>query len=310
MHIVLFFPDRLPVRGYGGTQRMLVRVGRALAERGHRITVVCGQGSELPFATVIPIDARRARAGDFSLDPHLPDNLDIVCSFIPVHRPPSVPWVWRLAGNLRPGRTAPPNTIYVSSNHAERNGSRSFVLNGVDPTEFAFQPRKASFDLFLGRLHRVKGYRWAIEGARRARRKLLLAGGWRPSFRPGIRYIGMVDGARKRQLLADARCLWMPALWDEPCAGVLLESLMSGTPVLGTRRGCLPEIVSPNVGILGDSVDELVEGAARIDRIDPAACRARAERWFSSERMASEYERFFQHYVRTGVLPEGEPAGT
>lgn len=309
MHIVLFFPDRLPVRGYGGTQRMLVRLGGALAQRGHRISVVCGEGSQLPFATVIPVDAKQARSGEFSLEPHLPDNLDLVCSFIPVHRPPPVPWVWRLAGNLRPGRSAPPNTIFVSSDHARRNGSTSFVLNGVDPNEFTFQPRKSSFDLFLGRLHRVKGYRWAIEGARKAGRKLVVAGGWRLSLRPGTRYIGTVDGQRKRQLLADARCLWMPALWDEPCAGVLLESLMSGTPILGTHRGCLPEIVSADVGILGDSVEELADAAARIDRLDPAVCRARAERWFSSERMASEYERFFAYFVKTGVLPEGEPAG-
>ena len=55
----------------------------------------------------------------------------------------------------------------------------------------------------------------------------------------------------------------MPALWDEPFGITLIEAMVSGTPVLGTRRGSLPEIVSPEVGALGDTLEELVELPAR-----------------------------------------------
>jgi len=41
-------------------------------------------------------------------------------------------------------------------------------------------------------------------------------------------------------------------------------------------------------------------------RKDPAACRARAERYFSHVVMAEEYVRFYRHYLATGVLPEGQ----
>jgi glycosyltransferase involved in cell wall biosynthesis len=104
-------------------------------------------------------------------------------------------------------------------------------------------------------------------------------------------------------LLAGARCLWMPALWDEPCANVLLEAMMCGTPILGTHRGSLPEIVTPDVGALGDSVEQLVQLARGIERIDPAACRARAERHFSHVAMAEGYLRVFGEYLRAGKMP-------
>ena len=113
-------------------------------------------------------------------------------------------------------------------------GGEAFVYNGLDPAEFTFRRDKADYDLFLGRLHRVKGYRWAIAGARRARRRLVLAGGWRPSLRPSIRYVGQVGGTRKAELLAGARCLWMPALWNEPFG---ITSLVPYTSV-GMTSAC------------------------------------------------------------------------
>jgi glycosyltransferase involved in cell wall biosynthesis len=97
-------------------------------------------------------------------------------------------------------------------------------------------------------------------------------------------------------------------LWDEPFGLTLAEALMSGTPVIGTRRGSLPEIVSSDVGGLGDDLDQLVAIAEQIHLIDPAACRARAERYFSHRVMAEEYARFYTQFLKTGELPEGRRA--
>jgi glycosyltransferase involved in cell wall biosynthesis len=305
MHVALFFWDRLPVRNYGGTQRMVVYLARGLAEAGHRVTLVAGEGSEVPEATLAPVDLASARRPEFDIRPHLPAGLDILLACVPLRRPPEVPWIRRLAGNWKPGTRGAANTMYVSRNHAQRYGGTAFVYNGLDPSDFTFQREKGDYDFFLGRLHSAKGYRWAIEGARRTNRRLVLAGGWRPSLRRSIRYVGQVGGARRAALLAGAQCLWMPALWDEPFGNTLTEALASGTPVLGTHRGSLPEVVSGDVGALGDSVDELVALREGVSRIDPAACRARVERHFTNHVMAAEYVRMFRAFLSTGVLPAG-----
>jgi glycosyltransferase involved in cell wall biosynthesis len=305
MHIALYIWNRVPVEQYGGTQRIVVYLARGLAAAGHRVTLLAGAGSDVPEATLVPIDLDLARAGGFDIRGSLVPGIDLLLAFAPL-APPDLPWIRSLHGNRKPGIASRPNTLYLSHDHARRHGGTAFVYNGIDLADVRFGKRKADYDLFLGRLHPMKGYTWAIEGARRSRRRLLLAGGWRrPSFRRGIRFVGHVGGERKARLLAEACCLWMPALWDEPFGLTLIEALASGTPVLGTRRGALPEIVSPAVGALGDTVDDLVALRPALDGIDPDACRALVEQHFTHHLMAAEYVRMFQVYLATGTLPPG-----
>src|SRR4029077_20604255 len=150
----------------------------------------------------------------------LPPGTDILHAFFPLKRAPSHPFVQTLAGHLRPGALVPLHNIFLSRDHARRYGCEEFVYNGLDPADFLLRSAKDDYDLFLGRLHRAKGYRWAIEAAKRSGRRLLLAGGWRPSFRRNVRFVGEVDGRRKAELLAGARGPggagpWDPRLWAD-----------------------------------------------------------------------------------------------
>jgi Glycosyl transferases group 1 len=305
MHVALYTHSRLPVRGYGGTQRVVVWLARGLAQLGHRVTLIAPAGSAVPEASLVALDPREVTRPGFDVSPHVPADADLLHAHTPLTTAPQQPHVFTLHGNRRIWEPATPNTIFLSRDHARRHGGAAFVYNGVDPADFVFREEKAAYDLFLGRLHSAKGYRWAIEGAKLADKRLVVAGGWRPSVRPSLRFVGSVDGQRKAALLANAQCLWMPALWDEPFGLTLVEGMMSGTPVLGTRRGALPEVVSPETGALGDTLEDLVRLRATIDRLDPAACRARAERWFSHLRMAQEYVRMYRHYLETSSAPEG-----
>lgn len=304
MHVALYSNSRVPVRGYGGTQRVVVWLARGLAELGHRITLLAPAGSWMPEAEVIELDPEAVRTPEFDLTGFIPDSIDLLHAHARMARVLSCPTVFTLHGNRAEG-TAPPSTIFLSADHARRHGGTAFVYNGVDPSEYTFRPIKAGYDLFLGRLHRVKGYRWAVRGARRAGKRLIVAGGWRPSLRWSLRFAGSVDGSRKADLLAGAECLWMPALWDEPFGLTLVEAMMSGTPVLGTRRGALPEVVSPDTGLLGNTLQELVELRPLVARCDPEACRARAQRWFTHRAMAEEYDRMYRHYLSERELPPG-----
>ncbi len=305
MHIAIASHYRLPATGYGGTERVVVALVRGLAARGHHVTLLAAPGTRVPEATVVDIAPDRLTDPAADLAGLVPRDADILHTHFPVRRELTRPFVQTFHGNLRPGAPVPPHNIFISRDHARRYDSTVFVYNGLDPADYEFGAEKGDYDLFLGRLHSAKGYRWAIEGARRSGRRLLVAGGWRPSWRTGIRFLGTVDGRRKTELLAHARCLWMPALWDEPFGLTTIEALLSGTPVLGTRRGALPELVTPEVGALCDSLDEMVAARETLHTRDPRACRAHAERFFSHLVMADAYLRMYRARLETGTLPPG-----
>jgi CelD/BcsL family acetyltransferase involved in cellulose biosynthesis len=183
------------------------------------------------------------------------------------------------------------------------------VENGV-PVE-RYQPAsKAGFVLALGRICPEKGFELALRAAHDAGLPLVLAGAVFPyedhhryaaaQIAPLLdadrRWVGPVGGARKRQLLAQARCLVVPSLVDETSSLVAMEALASGTPVIALRRGALPEIIEHGrTGWLVDDPRELPDALARAERLSSAECRAVALARFSATRMTSRYlERYRQ----------------
>jgi glycosyltransferase involved in cell wall biosynthesis len=309
VHVTIVSHYRLPVAGYGGTERIVVALVRGLAALGHRVTLLARPGSTAPEARlVVGLPAAAFRDPATELLRFVPDDTDVLHAHFPIAvAPAGVPFVQTLYGNLHTGDPLPPHTVCLSRNHAERHGGRAWVYCGLDPADFTFRREKNDYDLFIGRLHSIKGYRWAIAGAKRNRRRLLIAGGWRPSLSRFVRYVGEVDGARKRELLAGARCVWMPALWNEPFGLTLIEPLFSGTPVLGTRRGSLPEVLTPEVGALCDTLEEMIEASRTIGSRAPDTCRAHAERYFSHLVMADAYVQLYRHLMETRRVPVGKP---
>jgi hypothetical protein len=308
MHIAVASHQPLPAKGYGGPQRVIMALVRGLAALGSRVTLLAPPGTRVPEATVVPVPPRKFGDGA-AFAPYVPRDADLVHVHFPLrHARGTPPLIQTVHGNLKPGTPPSPNSIFLSHDHARRHGSETFVYNGLDPADYVFRrfPKRASqYDLFLGKLHSAKGYHWAVEAAKHSGHRLIVAGGWRPSFTGSVQYVGEVDGSTKAALLARARCLWNPAQWDEPFGLVSVEALLSGTPVLGTRRGALPELVTPTVGALCDTMEEIIAAAERIHTRDPAACRAHAERFFTHVVMAGEYLRMYRHVLETGTLPAG-----
>jgi len=305
MHVVVATNHRLPVKGYGGVQRVVVALVRGLAALGHRVTLLAQPGTKVPEAArVVEVVPKTLRDGGPALARLVPADADVLHAHCPVPPGPGgPPLLHTLHGNWKPGTPVPHHPVFLSRDHARRHDRTTFVYNGLDPADYIFRRRKERWDLFLGQLHSNRGYHWAIEAARRAGRHLLVAGGWRPSFTGAIRYVGEVDNRRKAVLLARARCVWNPALWDDPFGLVNIEALLSGTPIVATHRGALPEIVTPEVGALGDTLEELIALAETIGTRAPDACRAHAERHFTHLRMAEGYVAVYDQLLRTGELP-------
>jgi glycosyltransferase involved in cell wall biosynthesis len=83
---------------------------------------------------------------------------------------------------------------------------------------------------------------------------------------------------------------------------------MSGTPVITSDRGAMPEVVSPEVGFVCSTMDEYVRAVENIGSISPEACRRKAMAEYHylvmGERYVREYERAIEIWS-AGVSPAG-----
>jgi len=103
-------------------------------------------------------------------------------------------------------------------------------------------------------------------------------------------------------LLAGARALLFPIRWEEPFGIVVAEALISGTPVITTPHGAMPELVTPDVGFLCRDEQELEEAIGRVATLSPAACRQRALEHFTSSVCAHKYVHYYQRLRAGGAL--------
>jgi glycosyltransferase involved in cell wall biosynthesis len=176
------------------------------------------------------------------------------------------------------------------------------IENGVDLP--APPPRRRRYAFALGRICPEKGFDDALDAARLARIPFVMAGACFPypsheaHLREDIlprlswrrRWIGTVEGERKRRLLAAARCVLIPSKARETSSLVAMEALAAGTPVIAYPSGALPEIVEHGrTGFLAQGIEGLAQAVAHLDEIDPETCRATARERFSADRMIARY---------------------
>jgi glycosyltransferase involved in cell wall biosynthesis len=206
-------------------------------------------------------------------------------------------------------------------------------------------PRKSDYLVVVARITSNKGQHVATRLAHRLKRHLILAGpvGPYPSAQalaadpdaeryPDVRYfreqvlpyidgdlvrwIGNVSGGDRNRLVAKAAATLVPLCWEEPGGTAVVESLALGTPVVGYRRGCLPELVEQGTGLLADPDDETELGRLldRLDELHPSYCQAVAERRFSPSVMACTYLDLYRECLRrsrgeSAAQPQPQPVG-
>ena len=156
--------------------------------------------------------------------------------------------------------------------------------------------------IFLGRIEDIKGTDVAIEVARAAGKRLIIAGNipagketWfeekvRPWLDDRIVYVGPVDDRQKNELLGRALAFLMPIQWNEPFGIVMAEAMACGTPVLGFGRGAVPEIVANGLnGYVCKDTHEMVEKIAACRTLDRGSIRKIAEERFSNKKISADY---------------------
>jgi len=200
---------------------------------------------------------------------------------------------------------------YVAISDADRHPSLRYaatIHHGIRLDEFPFDSQGSDDLLFFGRMHPDKGAAEAIHVALATGRRLDLygivqdQGYFDREVLPHvdgerIRYLGPVGGERRLRALGKAKALLHLINFDEPFGLSVIEAMACGTPVIAIDRGSMPELITPETGILVKSAGEAITALGEIDGIDRAACRRHVEAHFSVEAMADKYIALYEQIL-------------
>lgn len=325
MKIALFSPGITPPKNYGGTERVVCWLGEALAALGHEVVLLAPPGSYASCAArfaEVPLPAGNINTAQLDLMPFLKDAgaedahiLHIHCASpvqydmpvlktvhgYPFHYTGREEWATRSEFG--------PEYSFISRSHAAICGwpEGAVVYNGLNPNEYIYEEQKDDYLLFLGKVDwNVKGLPFALRLARESRCPLRIAGTFmdpdfyqrelkdeiaKINFSGGdVQYVGPVAGVDKAKLIAKARAFVHFALWPEPFGLVVIEALVSGTPVLCTPHGAMAEImVQGETGFIGSSFQETLAQEKIVHDISPKKCRDRVLARFTATHMAKAY---------------------
>lgn len=337
MKIAQVVPVHVPVPpvGYGGIERVVAGLTDELLALGHDVTVFASGDSKVkaklePLCekAVIFSEERREpegchlqamekivrRAGEFDVWHfhfnylHLPflrrhpELRGLTTAHIRLDRPD-------VKGTIEEYRELP----FVSISNSQRRPVPKVnwldtVPNGLPRTLYRPILDKEEYLVFLGRFSKEKGLHNAVEIARRAGRKLKVAGCFdhaQPEYscrvvkplleEPHVEYVGEVGDQEKQELLGRAFAVLFPIEWPEPFGLVMIEALACGTPVVASPMGAVPEVLRDGVtGFLAADIESATRALKRVERIDPRVCRQDFLDRFSSQAMAVGYERVYK----------------
>lgn len=334
----LFVP--VPPPEYGGTERIVHTLTQELVKRGHDVTLFASKGSktsaELHSTSPAPLwesggDALAWHAIEIEQLAKRSGDFDVIHSHLEVlpwlggdrYRPPLVttmhgrldePEQRRLLSEFR-------EWPLVSISDAQRKPVADLelrwaatVYHGLD-LERIYQPGDGSggYLVFVSRLSPEKAPALAIKVAQKSGMKIVVAGPVPEQDRvyfeaevkplikpPDVEFIGELDDAGKNEVIGKAAGFLVPIQWDEPFGLAFIEALATGTPIISSPRGSLPELIEDGrQGFLRADEAGLVDACKKVSELDRAECRRWVLDRFSPAQMAAGYER-----VYTGLMAE------
>lgn len=170
---------------------------------------------------------------------------------------------------------------------------------------------------FIGALTEVKGVQPLIEAFTLAAKSapgitLLIGGTGEPGYEAQlktlappdvVRFLGKVDAM---QFFQQIDVCIAPSQWNDPLPGVVYESISQGVPVIGGRRGGIPEIIQDGVnGSLFEPedrqalVDAIVHAATHPQAVQAMQAQSRASvaHFVDFSRMLQAHEQLFQEAI-------------
>lgn len=207
------------------------------------------------------------------------------------------------------------NLVFISKSEKKSSPIRFknswIIYNGIDMKPFKFNPKPKDHLIWIARVHKEKGIENAIEIAKKTKHKLIMAGQIQPQMKKyfekkikpllgtKIKFIGELSQEQLPAFYGQAKACLYPIEWEEPFGLVMVESMAAGTPVIGFKRGAVPEVIKDGkTGFVVDTVPQAIEALGKIGQIERADCHKRVEENFSSQKMVDEYEKVYFEILR------------
>lgn len=331
--------EPVPPPAYGGIELVVSNLTDGLVPR-HEVTLFASGNSQTSaqLESVCPHALRRnSKAREYAIYETLQlqrvyeqaSEFDIIHSHIglaalPFANQVNTPTVHTLHAPLMPDShqifAHYSQQHYISISNAQRQPAPYLnyvctIHNGIEPQLYPFraQPQNPPYLAFLGRMSPEKGPQHAIAIAKQISWPLKMAGKvdvvdrkfFEQEIAPQIdgnqiEYLGEADHATKVELLGNAAVTLFPITWQEPFGLVMVESMATGTPVIGIGLGSVPEvIVHSQTGFVCQMVEEMAAFVPAALELNRQACRNYVVSCFSVEQMVDAYEAAYRHVLAT-----------
>ncbi|MCD8487284.1 MAG: glycosyltransferase family 4 protein [Desertifilum sp.] len=341
--------ERVPPPAYGGIEQIVSLLTDELVRRGHEVTLFASGDSitsaelESVHPRALRLDSSVKEYGIYDMLQlsqvyERASEFDIIhshmgCAALPYAQLVKTPTVHTLHGIFTPDNeklfTHARRQPYVSISNAQREPRLNLncvatVYNGIDLSQYTFraQPENPPYLAFLGRLSPEKGPHIAIEIAKRSGWHLKMAGKvdavdvdyFENVIKPEIdgrqiEYFGEVTQSEKAALLEGAVATLFTITWREPFGLVMVESMASGTPVIGMRMGSAPEVIAHGqTGFLCDNIEEAIAAIDQVSQLNRHDCREHVQNRFSVQKMVDGYEAVYQQLLAERFSLNGKPS--
>jgi len=318
----------LPPAGYAGTEYLVYHLACGLANKGHKVSVVAPEGSNLPNnVELIPVGLREGEEQAYLKykDRLEQDNWNAIVDatfqrwslMSSIGRDSQLPIVNWHHTDVSIYQTPPPVRypmwVGLSRSHAENMARHwgchtRYIYNGIDLSFYTpdFNTNRGDRYLALGRYTPEKGFLPLIMMAKRLKIGLDVVGDteiiasrdyMQRCFNEAdgmiVRCMPGVSREETVKLYRKCKALLQAPQWEEPFSLITAEALACGTPIIGLRRGAFPELMSKKCGFIVDSIEEMEELIKKdtVSKIKPEECRRWAEQRFSIQRFVDDWER-------------------
>jgi len=327
--------ETVPPPAYGGIELVVSLLTEELVRRGHEVTLFASGDSttaaqlESVHPQALRLDSQVREYGiyemlNISKAYERAEEFDIIhshvgCGALSYAGLVKTPTVHTLHGVFTPdnekmflhARRQP----FVSISDSQREARLGLnyvgtVYNGVDASTYDFRPSPDNppYLAFLGRMSPEKGVHLAIEIAKKSGWHLKIAGKVDPvdveyfaeQVKPHIdgkqiEFLGEANHQQKSVLMGGAVATLFPITWREPFGLVMIESMVTGTPVIAINLGSVPEIVAHGKsGFICSNVDECVAAIDKAVRLDRRGCHDHVLMNFTAQRMTDGYEAVYR----------------